>query len=111
MDAREYIARIKACAQGILSSLRPREPISHTGVGRRNVAPPEPIPADPVHHAEDFALRYYEPLEGYSRRRMRELGIPDSRIGAYDIDFEFRHAAFFPRSGRAARIRPGPELT
>jgi hypothetical protein len=28
---------------------------------------------------------------------MRELRIAEPRIGAYDIDFDFRHAAFFPK--------------
>jgi hypothetical protein len=110
MDAREYIARFKAVVQGILGKLRRHEPVSATGVGWENLAPPEPIPGDPGDHAEDFALRYYEPLEGYSRRRMRELGIPENRIGAYDIDFEFRHAAFFPREWTGGENSPGARI-
>jgi hypothetical protein len=77
---------------------------------RPDPAPPEQIPADPAEHAEDFALRYYEPLEAYSRRRMRELGISNDRTGAYDIDFDFRHAAFFPKERTGGENSPGARI-
>jgi hypothetical protein len=66
------------------------------------LAKPEPIPTDPADHAEEFALRYFESLEDYTRRRMHKLGIPEGRIGAYDIEFDFRHAA---------ALIQGPETT
>jgi hypothetical protein len=74
------------------------------------LAKPEPIPTDPADHAEEFALRYFEPLEDYSRKRMRELGIPEGRIGAYDIDFDFRHAAFFPKERTGGENSPGARI-
>ncbi len=70
----------------------------------------EPVPTDPADHAEDFAVRYEVPLEAHCRRRMRELGIPDSRIGAYDIDFEFRRAAFFPKERTGGENSPGARI-
>jgi hypothetical protein len=86
MDAQGFLARIKAAVKRLADRLRRLEPGSPRRLRRPNLVPPEHIPADPVEHAGDFALRYYELLEGYSRRGMRELGIPDTRIGAYDID-------------------------
>ena len=68
----------------------------------RLLAKAEPIPADPAEHAIQFAQDWYDRLEFHSRRRMRELGIPEHRIGAYDLDFDFRRAAFFPKE-RSAR--------
>jgi hypothetical protein len=110
MDVREFIARLKAMAKGLAGKLRRQAPALPPQLRRPNPAAPERIPADPVEHAEDFALRYYEPLERYSRRRMRELGIPDDRIGAYDSDFDFRHAAFFPKERTGGENSPGARI-
>jgi hypothetical protein len=110
MDAQRFPARIKAAAKRLADKLRRLEPGSPRRLRRPNLVPPEYIPADPVEHAEDFALRYYELLEGYSHRRMRELGIPDTRIGAYDIDFDFRHAAFFPKERTGGENSPGARI-
>jgi len=96
--------------EGLAGILRRHDPASPPRLRRPTLAPPEHIPADPVEHAEDFALRYYEPLERYSRRRMRELGIPDNRIGAYDIDFDFRHAAFFPKERTGGENSTGARI-
>lgn len=110
MDVREFIARIKAAAKRLAGKLRRHYRVSLPRWCLPNLAPPEPIPTDPVAHAEDFALRYYEPLEGYSRRRMRELGIPDDRIDAYDIDFDFRNDAFFPKERTGGENSPGARI-
>jgi hypothetical protein len=59
---------------------------------------------------EEFALRYFAPSEDYSRKRMGELGIPEGRIGAYDIDFDFRHAAFFPKERTGGENSPGARI-
>jgi hypothetical protein len=41
---------------------------------------------------------------------MRDLGIPDSRIDAYDIDFDFRLAAFFPKERTGGENSPGARI-
>jgi hypothetical protein len=55
------------------------------------------IPDDIEEHARDFAGRYWEPLEAIARKRMREVGVPEDRIGMLDTDNDFRLAAFHPR--------------
>ena len=66
------------------------------------------VPADPVEHAKDFCARYDELLEAIARKRMREVGVPEDRIGMIDPDFNYRLAAFHPygRSGAACTSRP-----
>ena len=41
---------------------------------------------------------------------MRELGIAVHRIGAYDIDYDFRHAAFFPKERTGGANSPGARI-
>ena len=77
----------------------------------RLLAKAEPIPADPAEHAVQFAEDWYDRLEFHSRRRMRELGIPEHRIGAYDIDYDFRHAAFQPKERTGGSNSPGAPST
>ena len=55
------------------------------------------VPLDAGLHARDFAQRYAEPLESYCRARMKELGIPDEKIGEPDYDGDGRWRAFNPR--------------
>ena len=76
----------------------------------RLLAKPEPIPADPAEHAVQFAEDWYDRLEFYARQRMRELEIPEPRIGAYDIDYGFRHAAFFPKERSGGANSPGTRI-
>jgi len=71
---------------------------------------PNPIPIDPAEHAIQFAEAWYDRLEAHSRRRMREVGIPEQRIGAYDLDFDFRHAAFFPKTRTGGENSPGARI-
>jgi hypothetical protein len=54
------------------------------------------VPADPAEHARDFCTRYHELLEAIARKRMREVGVPEDRIGMIDPDFNYRLAAFHP---------------
>jgi hypothetical protein len=110
MDLRRFLARIRAAAKRAAAKVRAHEPMPPLGSHPPKLAPPEPVPADPADHAEDFATRYGEPLEVLCRRRMRELGIPDSRIGAYDIDFDFRLAAFFPKERTGGENSPGARI-
>ena len=54
---------------------------------------PPAIPADPVVHAKDFALRYCELPEAIARVRMREACVLEDRIGMLDADFNTRWTA------------------
>src|SRR4051795_5874505 len=54
------------------------------------------VPLDPGLHARDFARRYAEPLDGYCKARMRELGIPDEKNGEPDYGGDGRWRAFNP---------------
>jgi hypothetical protein len=112
MDAREFITWLNTAAKGLMGKLRlkpSRAPVSPPRT-KPALVKPEPIPIDSADHAEDFALRYYELLEAFCCRRMHELGIPERRIGAYDIDFDFRHAAFFPRERTGGENSPGARI-
>ena len=101
--------RISAAAKCWTTRLYPRPkgpPVSpHKLV--RPLAKPEPIPVEPAVHAVQFAQDWFDRLEFHARRRMRELGIPEHRIGAYDIDFNFRHAAFHPKERTGGSSSPG----
>jgi hypothetical protein len=76
---------------------------------RPKLEPAEPVPHDGADHAEQFALTWYDRLEFFSRRRLRELGIPDHQIGALDHDFDLRLAAFHPKE-RTGGISPGARI-
>jgi hypothetical protein len=42
------------------------------------------VPADPAEHARHVAREWQDVGESYVRRRMKELGIPEERIGAIE---------------------------
>src|SRR5262245_27544138 len=46
---------------------------------------------------KDFVARYWDLLEAIARKRMREVGVPEDRIGMLDVDNDFRLAAFHPQ--------------
>src|SRR5438094_7719405 len=95
--AREWdriIGGLVAAARKLKARFRPPKPEPLCPWPK--LAPPLPVPADPAEHAVQFAEVWYDRLEFHARRRMRELGIVEPRIGAYDIDHDFRHAAFHP---------------
>jgi len=75
-----------------------------------NLAPREPIPPNAADHAEQFALTWYDRLESLTRKRLRELGIPDHQIGAFDDDFDLRLAAFHPKERTGGGISPGARI-
>jgi hypothetical protein len=88
MDVRSGLerifGRIVAATRALATKLRPkpsraRNPPKPTPA----LAKAEPIHADPADHAVQFAQDWYDRFEFHARRRMRELGIPESRIGAY----------------------------
>jgi hypothetical protein len=64
------------------------------------------IPDDPGEHAKDFATRYWEPLEAIARKRMREVGVPEDRIGMLDVDNDYRLAAFHTRRLEGGGVHP-----
>jgi hypothetical protein len=76
----------------------------------RNLKPSEPVPADAADHAEQFALSWYDRLESFARNRLRELGIPDHQVGAFDHDFGFRRAAFHPKERTGGGNSPGARI-
>jgi hypothetical protein len=104
--------RIAAAAGRWAAKLHPRptEQVNPPIQPVRLLAKAEPIPADPAEHAVQFAQDWYDRLEFHARRRMRELEIPEPRIGAYDIDFDFRHAAFFPMERSGGANSPGARI-
>jgi hypothetical protein len=116
MDARrsfeQLFNRITDAARRWAATLHPRptEEAAPPIQPLRLLAKAEPIPAEPAEHAIQFAQDWYDRLEFHSRRRMRELGIAAHRIGAYDIDFDFRHAAFFPKERTGGANSPGARI-
>jgi hypothetical protein len=85
--------RIGEAAKRIAGKLRREKPLGMIGT------PPsarglKAIPEDLGEHAKDFAVRYWELLEAITRKRMREVGVPEDRIGKLDVDNDFRLAAF-----------------
>ena len=75
-----------------------------------NLTPRESVPADASEHAEQFARSWYDRLESFTRQRMRELGIPDHQIGAFDRDFDLRLAAFHPKERTGGGTSPGARI-
>jgi hypothetical protein len=99
--ARRWVAKFRQ--KPIEAVVPPIQPV-------RLLAKPEPIPADPAEHAVQFAQDWFDRLEFHARRRMRELEIPEHRIGAYDIDYDFRHAAFHPKERTGGSNSPGARI-
>lgn len=65
------------------------------------------VPLDAGLHARDFARRYAEPLDGYCRARMRELGIPDEKIGADDLRPHMEWCTFDPEGRDGGSVTRG----
>jgi hypothetical protein len=105
---KRLIGHLRAVAKRLVTKLRGPKP---TPSGPwPSVEKPISIPADPAEHAVQFAEEWYDRLEFHSRRRLRELGISESRIGAYDIDYDFRHAAFHPKERTGGSNSPGARI-
>jgi len=87
--------RLAASLRAIAGKLRREKPPVMLGLppSARSL---KAIPDDIEEHAKDFAGRYWEPLEAIARKRMREVGVPEDRIGMLDADNDFRLAAFHP---------------
>ena len=91
---REFFNRITAAAQKLAARFSRQGPEPP----RRwpNLAPPEPIPADPADHAEDFAHRWVDRLENATEGRMHALHIPEEQIGSSDHLRSVAWRVFFP---------------
>jgi hypothetical protein len=67
-------------------------------------------PSDPVDHAVDFGHRYEEPLDWLSGILMEEVGIPNDRIGARDIQGAIWRN-FFPAERSGGGLAPGGRIS
>ena len=99
------LGRLAETLKGIASMVRREKPPAMIGL------PPSArglkvIPDDIKEHAKDFAARYWEPLEAIARKRMREVGVPEDRIGMLDTDNDFRLAAFHPKRLDGGGVHP-----
>jgi hypothetical protein len=102
---RRLLNHFVATVKGLVARLSPKPQPAMIGIppsARRILA----IPADPAEHAKDFADRYYEPLEAIVRKRMREVGVPEDRIGMLDVDNGFRLAAFHTKRLEGGGVHP-----
>jgi hypothetical protein len=64
------------------------------------------IPDSVEEHARDFSKRYWVLLEAIARKRMRDVGVPEDRIGMLDPDNDFRIAAFHPEQLAGGGVHP-----
>ena len=90
------MGRMTAAVKGLMGRLRRQrtQALTSKAKSRSPLANAEPIPADPAEHAQDFGLRYDEPIERCVPKRMRQLGVPEDQIGMIDPDCDYRLAAF-----------------
>jgi hypothetical protein len=109
MNVKGFIGRLKAAGKELATKFRLKQSAPPTHAFPI-LAKPESIPADPAEHAIRFAEEWYDRFEAYSRKRMREPSIDEQRIGAYDVDFNFRYAAFFPRERTGGENSPGARI-
>src|SRR5271157_5497903 len=65
------------------------------------------VPADPVEHASQFALKWWDKLDEYAAVRMEELGIPLERIGLSDLSTASPGARSIPSTRPAGASAPG----
>jgi hypothetical protein len=64
------------------------------------------VPSDPAEHAKRIAREWSDVAESYVRRRMKELGIPEERIGSPDHAHGLEKCAFNPYEGDAGGVSP-----
>jgi hypothetical protein len=104
-DAGGLFRRFARAFKGVAQKLRREKPSGMIGL------PPsarglKAIPDDIGEHAKDFAGRYWDLLEAIARKRMREVGVPEVRIGMLDPDHDFRIAAFHPEQLAGGGVHP-----
>jgi hypothetical protein len=64
-------------------------------------------PADIAAHASQIAQEWEDVGEGYARRRMKELGIPDHERGQPDYDGDGKWRAFDPKGKKGGANTTG----
>ncbi len=64
------------------------------------------VPADPAEHARRVAREWQDVGESYVRRRSKELGIPEERIGSSDHVHGLGVRAFNPHETDAGGVPP-----
>ena len=65
------------------------------------------VPTDPAEHAHRVAREWSDVAESYARRRMKELGIPDDRIGAGDAYLGIPPRTFVPDERTGGYVTTG----
>ncbi len=70
-----------------------------------------PVGHDPVAHARDFSIRYADDIDLAVAERMRELGIPDGRIGMPDDERGLPWAAYHPLNPDGGHNSPDGRLS
>jgi hypothetical protein len=68
------------------------------------------IPADPAEHAVRVAREWQDVAEIYVRRRMRELGVPEARIGSSDHLRRIGRRAFFADEDTGGGLATGGRI-
>ncbi len=86
------VGRLAGALKRIASKLRRDKPPAMLGLPA-SARGSRAIPDDIEEHAKDFATRYWEPLEAIARKRVRDEGVPEDRIGMLDTDNQFRQEA------------------
>ncbi len=64
------------------------------------------VPADPAEHARRSAREWRDVAESYVDRRMKELGIPEDRVGMPDLEYGITQAAFHPHASQGGGVSP-----
>ena len=67
----------------------------------------EKPPADPADHAEEFSRHWADRLEEYSTIRMKELGLPDDKIGSSPLTKPGGWRSFDPADRTGGSIERG----
>ena len=81
MNARGWIARVRAAAKGLAARLRRQPRPAMVGIPPSARKIPA-IPADPAEHAVQFAHTWAGRLEHHVEGRMHALDIPEHQVGA-----------------------------
>ncbi len=63
-------------------------------------------PTDLALHAEVVAHEWVDVGESYCRKRMRELGVPEDKIGVRRRELNYRRAAFLPGERDGGGVTP-----
>jgi hypothetical protein len=104
------LTRLGEAAKGLAAKLRRENPPVEPPPAMIGLPPSarglKAIPDNIEDHAKDFATRYWEPLEAIARKRMREVGVPEDRIGMIDGDFNYRLAALRARQVDRGGVHP-----